>query len=63
LKISVLPQNFQKYRNKRIWAKEHCYTKQNPFDNITTKPKHKKTRQKIAEYLKKQDNIGGSIIY
>jgi len=45
------------------WMKERCYTKQNPFDNIKSKPKHKKTRiiipedtrKRITDYLKKDN--------
>ena len=52
------------------WAKEKCYTKENPFETIKLKPKQQKkriiipkeTRDKITEYLNNQGNIGFNIV-
>jgi integrase len=52
------------------WAKERCYTNQNPFEQIKTKPKHRKTRtviphdvrQQITEYLDRKGNLGFNIV-
>lgn len=36
------------------WMKEKCYTKQNPFDQVKVKPKHKKTRILIPPEIRQK---------